>query len=144
MKGMFGALGAVALLASAACAPPQEAEAESENAAVAAPNVRGETTPKFKLIAGDAIYVMIVDPKSNPASWRAAAKAHCGTKDFCQVMGWTDASMAAATLPMTDTEVDTKVFQFNINRTTGLDRAIWECEAMKKVGFDRCPEQVGE
>ena len=144
MKGMFAALGAAALLASSACAPKQEAEAEDENPAVAMSKLKDKTAPKFSLIAGDAIYVMIVDPKSNPASWRAAAKAHCDTKDFCQVMGWTDASMAAATLPMTDTEVSTKVFHFNINRTTGLDRAIWECEAMKKAGFDHCPEQVGE
>lgn len=90
------------------------------------------------------MFAMIVDPESDPADWRTSAKEHCGGREFCQVMAWTDPSMAATAMPMTDLEVETKVFQYSINRISGLDRAVWECAALAKAGIDSCPKSVGE
>lgn len=145
----------VASGALAACSPPgttgdnsgEKEPAKTDVPALAAPvamSASTEPVTEFNLIAGDGIFAMIVDPKSEPASWRAAAKAQCGARDFCQVMGWTDRSAAATAIPMTDLEVETQVFQYNLNRNSGRDRTEWNCDALAQAGIKSCPASVGE
>ena len=54
-------------------------------------------------------------------AFRAVAKEICGRRSHCQATFWLDASQAARSLPMTDTQVNAIHSVYNINNSTGLD-----------------------
>ena len=78
----------------------------------------------FKAIGRDT-YAMIFAAASDHASVEGAVRSQCSGKQWCKVLGWTNASAAASAMPMTDREVAALRFSYTLNRVTGLDEATW-------------------
>jgi hypothetical protein len=94
--------------------------------------------PEFHALPGMNNYVMIIPEGTDPASLPALAKAHCGTAAQCSVYGWRDKTSAPTALPMTDRELASELFAYDINRTSGLDRALWNCKVYPRNDKSEC------
>lgn len=70
--------------------------------------------------------------------WLQAAEEHCGGKQFCKVMGWTNKANAPTAMPMLNREAQAQVFDYTLNRGTGLERDLYRCDVFKTVGKDKC------
>jgi len=94
--------------------------------------------PEFVQMRGLDNYAMILPPDAEPAAIEAAAKAKCADKQICNVLGWTDKAQAAQELPMLDREADALAFSYDLNRTTGFERALWDCKRFPQANAGRC------
>jgi len=97
----------------------------------------GSSSLQFKKIGPD-IYTVSFPRDVATSKIESAAKSQCGNANICQVLGWNDQSKVAQALPMTDPEVISQVFNFTLNRNTGLEEAKWECGAYPSIPKDRC------
>jgi len=93
---------------------------------------------EFNLIAGKSIFAMTFDPRADPEKILAEARAKCTRFDFCQVHGWIDAERAAGNMPFTDREVEAIEFAYSLNRSTSLDRGLWNCRRWKRSTATEC------
>ena len=93
---------------------------------------------EFKLIAGEGIFAMTFNPKADPDKLPEIARRHCGSRDFCNVLGWTDPAFAAKGFPMTERETKSVKFQYTVNRHSGLEQELWDCTKWAKQGKDSC------
>jgi hypothetical protein len=92
----------------------------------------------FRRLGGTGNYVMVVAKGSDPASWPALAKAKCGEAQQCTVLAWDDPAKAATALPLTDPEAAAQVFNYSLNRLTGLERPLWNCRAYPRANRAEC------
>lgn len=93
----------------------------------ASPAEQPKTSARFsevRTIAPDT-YAVVFSPQASRDDVEAEARKRCDGKQWCKVLGWTDAGYVATALPMTDREVSRQVFALTINRASGLDEAIW-------------------
>lgn len=116
---------AAALVAMAGCSnPPPSADAASL---------------KFERLGSTPdIYTVVLQANAKPAEIEMAVRDHCGAREFCQVFGWVDRSRVARAFPMTDRELSGLVFDYKLNRSTGLDRAGFSCRLWPSVPKDQC------
>lgn len=92
----------------------------------------------FRLIAGDQVWALLL-PAGTPAeTWLRIARAKCVAESFCTVHGWTDPLSAPAAMPLTDREVDAQVFTYLINRSSGIDRGLWNCDVFTGRTAEEC------
>lgn len=94
----------------AACSPSAQEESRS--------------SPKYQIVGSQGIIFFVVmppDSAKDQEAFRAAAKTICEGRSHCQVTFWLDASQAARSLPMTDSQVNAIHAVYNINTSTGLD-----------------------
>lgn len=66
------------------------------------------------------------------------ARALCGDKTHCSVYGWVDPANVARAMPMLDREVAALTFSYSLNRTTGFERALWDCRRFAGLPADSC------
>lgn len=117
--------------------PDADTMVAAADAAIAA--ARGSVSGTMvRQIGGDGMFGMIVEPNSDPDGWRAEAKAQCIGQSVCKVFVWTDAAEAATALPMTDREVEKQAFSYGINRNTGYDQALWDCDRFPRSNKSEC------
>jgi hypothetical protein len=83
-------------------------------------------------------FTLILKPDAKTADIEAAARAHCGARSFCKVLGWIDPSRVARGMPMTDRELLGQVFNYSLNRSTGLDRAEFDCQQFPAGRLAHC------
>ncbi len=72
-------------------------------------------------------FIVALDAKSAPDSWRALALAACADKPRCMVMGWTDRALLPAAADLLPAQSEAMAFSYLRNRDTGFDRALWNC-----------------
>lgn len=132
----------LASLALWACEPA----AINEMAATPAAEVPDDAASAFEFIAmrGDNMWAMIVPDDAVAASIAEAAKDRCGTGDFCQVRAWSDRTLAARALPMTYQETNSQLFSYALNRDTGYEQTMWDCERFPQRNADRCLQDISE
>jgi hypothetical protein len=85
-----------------------------------------------KISSSEAVgetYAAHVPIGASPELMTAWSRDLCEGESFCQVLGWKDASLMASAMPMTDREVNGLSFSYSLNRTTGNDKAVWDCTA---------------
>lgn len=93
--------------------------------------------PEFVSMPGLANYAMIIPPDAKTDALVIAAKDKCGDQDICMVHAWQNKADMARAFPMTDKELASVAFSFSINRTTGHEKALWNCAVFKtKKGND--------
>ncbi len=68
----------------------------------------------------------------------ARDKKQCGAAALCGVQAWSDRGLAARAMPLTDAEVASRAFSYRINRTTGFEQALWDCERYPQDDRARC------
>ena len=111
---------------------------------VACDSDQGNPAVEFRKLPGLENYAMIASAALPADQWRALAKEKCSALSHCSVFGWTDASEAASGMPLTDREVATRVFSLDINRSTGFDRALWNCKVYPRSNADDCLDTFEE
>lgn len=79
---------------------------------------------KKQLIAPNT-YAVVFTQDASRDGVEVAARNLCGSRQWCQVLGWNDAAVAARAMPMTDREVEAQTFALTINRASGMDEVIW-------------------
>ncbi|MBX9860687.1 MAG: hypothetical protein K2Y20_14035 [Sphingomonas sp.] len=93
----------------------------------------------FKPINGASdIFTVVLKPDAKPVDIEAAVRDHCGARQFCQVLGWVDPTSVARAFPMTDRELLDQVFEYELNRNTGLDRAAFSCRQWPSTPKNQC------
>lgn len=93
---------------------------------------------EFIEIRGLNNYAMIVPAEANADEMVVAAKEKCGERDICLVLGWQNRADVARALPMTDNELSKLVFNFSINRNTGHEEALWNCDVFPNKRGKAC------
>ena len=70
----------------------------------------------------------------NPAqagTFQSMAKAACADRPRCKFMGWSDPDQMGFRLPMTPEQMAAMSFSYIRDRSSGLDRALWNCAEFK-------------
>lgn len=94
--------------------------------------------PEFRSMKGLNYFAMIVPEGTDPGTFPALAKERCGEADICSVYAWPDDASAARALPMTDREVSTRLFAYDINRNSGLEQSLWNCRIYPRANKEDC------
>lgn len=132
--GMAGLLGLFVVIGE--FAPKQEtppAEAAASKPAAAAPEI---ATLREQGATGD--YTLTIPAGLDPTTLPGIAKEQCGTRSHCSVYGWTDRAQTARALPLTDPEFAALAFRYDLNRTTGFERSLWDCKRFPQADKATC------
>lgn len=91
-------------------------------------------TVEPKAIGGLGNYAGAIAEGATPDSLEKAARAVCEGQTHCSVYGWRDASQAASAMPMLEREQAALDFSYTLNRSTGLERVLWNCGVWQGAG----------
>lgn len=100
--------------------------------------------PEFRAMPGLGNFAMIIPEGIAPEAIAASAKDRCGTDPICTVYGWTGPASAVRALPLTVREAEALAFQYSVNRTSGFERAQWDCARWPQEDSDACLTKGGE
>ena len=114
-----------ALLASCAETPPSESEFFVGSA---------------RVLPGRGMFAVQLTAAAKPDEIVTAARALCAANANCTVMGWREPAQLPGTMPLLDREAAAMAFSYALNRTTGFERALWDCRQIKRAG-DECLAQ---
>ncbi len=81
---------------------------------------------------------MVYDPAVAASDLSDIVREECGTRSFCKIMGWTDPAYEPRGFPMTDREVSAMTFSYSLNRDTGYEQVLWNCDIYKDVDSSGC------
>ncbi len=133
--------------------PGAEAPLAAEVAAVTVPGtstigtnaatgrVSGVIMPSASVVTGEAI-VLTLSKGSDPDSFETLARAKCGVKSYCKVLGWTDATKVADSSDVSDTERAAMSFSFLRNSDAGFEKALWNCKEFPRSNKKQCMRGV--
>lgn len=97
-----------------------------------------KAAPEIRKVSGGDVLVAVFPEGTLPEKFPALAKEACGDREFCQLSGWTDAALAPRGFPFTDAEVQAQSFGYSVNRSTGHEQSLWNCEQFPGHGADEC------
>lgn len=103
-----------------------------------APSSEAAAKVEFVPMAGENLFAMIVPEGSDPATWPNLAKDKCGANSFCWVFAWPSRESAARAMPMTDNEMAQRLFSYQVNRETGFEKVMWNCDRFPRNNPDEC------
>jgi hypothetical protein len=83
-------------------------------------------------------FIVALDPKAQPDSWRAMALAACADKPVCMLLGWTDRGLMPVTANVLPNQADAMAFSYLRNRELGLERTLWNCAIYKRDTKNEC------
>jgi len=107
----------IAVLALAAC--------QSEKTPTSQPPQIMQTVPDHQVLGTSGnTYFIWAAKGTNAADLQIIAKSVCSANAICIVHFWNDRNLAAKSLPMTDTQLNYEVAQYNLNKNTGLDQLL--------------------
>ena len=98
----------------------------------------GADQAEFRPWQGPDTFVMIIPETLSADQFRSEAKAQCGSREFCKIVGWTSEEEAASGFPMTDRELETQAFGYGVNRVTGFEQAQWDCARFPRAEPEEC------
>lgn len=87
---------------------------------------------------GGGFFAVIVTGRKNSDTLTAEARKLCGGRTHCTVMAWTDEDLAGRGMPLTDREADAMVFNYAVNRSSGLEQALWDCDVFARSSASEC------
>ena len=90
-------------------------------------------------LAGDPnTFIVALDPKAQPDSWRTMALAACAEKPVCMLLGWTDRGLMPVTANVLPNQADAMAFSYLRNRELGLERTLWNCATYPRPAKNEC------
>lgn len=132
----LGLVGLAAVLGAILPEPPPMPEGSAPYSAVKPAAV--PAIPEIRAMPGLNNFAMIIPPAADPAKLPLQAKQHCGEEAVCSVFGWASEFDAARAFPMTDREAAAMLFSYGINRKTGHERVLWNCERYPRADKAEC------
>lgn len=112
-------------------------EAQPQPAASATAPEFAELDPAFREI-GRGMWAMTFDAGVDPDTLPAVARERCGSLTICNVYGWVEPEYAARGFPFTEREVSRQVFVYSVNRNTGFEQALWDCQRWARPANNQC------
>lgn len=100
------------------------------------PNAYG-FTPRVQSPAGDFL-VFVVPKSTDPAMMLGLVLSSCSVRPYCKVLVWTDTRRAPAKMPVTDEQLASLSFSYLRNRSSGLDKALWNCDIYPRPDSNQC------
>jgi hypothetical protein len=82
--------------------------------------------------------VFVVPRKTDPAIMLSLVLFSCSVKPYCKIMIWTDAKPAPTRLPVADEFLPSMAFSYLRNRSSGLDKALWNCDLFPRGDASQC------
>lgn len=138
IAGAEPSIGRIAALSPVHAAGDALAEAEAA-LAEAVPLVAG-TLPKP--LATDANSFLVALPLGlAPEAWPPLAIQACGDRPACRYSAWADAARTPAALPLGPEQVASMTFSYLRDRSTGLERTLWNCRQVKRPSPRECMRQ---
>ena len=111
--------------------------AEAENAlAESATLVAG---PPPQPLAGDPDSFLTTLPADlAPDAWPLLAEQACGDRTTCRFSAWRDKARTPVALPLSPEQVAGMTFSYLRDRTSGLERTLWNCAEVKRASPREC------
>lgn len=135
---LIGFVGLIVIVALTDPTPPRPRQSgKAAQPQKAAQPEYSELDPTFRSIARD-MFAMSFDERVDPNVLPEAARAHCGSKQFCTVMGWVEAEYAPRGFPLTDREASRQVFAYSVNRSSGFEQVLWDCRRWRRATTSEC------
>ena len=94
------------------------------------------------LVSEPDTFIVALDPKAQPDSWRSLAIAACGDRSSCKLMGWTDKTLLPATASLLPNQSDAMAFSYLRNRDADLERTLWNCGAYPRPAKNECMKRL--
>ncbi|MCJ8157736.1 cell wall hydrolase [Sphingomonas sp. LaA6.9] len=92
-----------------------------------------------KLVARDGdIFIVLLDRQSPPDSFAAVALSLCGSREYCKVMGWTQAAMTPGRFPVPESLLRGMSFSYLRNRADSFAKPLWNCAEFKRADSGEC------
>ncbi|WP_374942310.1 cell wall hydrolase [Sphingomonas sp.] len=128
---------AVAALAGVSPAHGMAAALAQGDAAVLAVAAYTGTVP-VALPSDPDTFVVALDPKAAPDSYKAMALAACADRPHCVVMGWTDRALMPVSASLLPNQSDAMGFSYLRNREGDFERALWNCATFPRAVKTEC------
>jgi hypothetical protein len=134
---MVRTLALAAAVTLAACGSPAPEQTEPAPAPAEASASEANPVVASRDIARD-FTALQVRSDTDASAFPTIARDLCGSRDFCKVAVWTEAETTARGFPMSDRELAAMAFQYSINRNTGFEQAMWNCERFPQTDPNAC------
>lgn len=121
--------------ALASCGAPSSTGDNAEPAKASTPRIVSAQSIEAPL----PVYRMVVEPGAPGLTEKA--RELCGSASHCSVYAWSDATLAGRGFPFTDRERAGVVFQYDVNRSTGFERSLFDCQAFPQPDTNQCLSQ---
>lgn len=108
----------------------------AETTTAVPPNAYG-FTPRLQSPAGDFL-VFVVPKSTDPGMMLGLVLSSCSVRPYCKVLVWTDARRAPGKMPVTDEQLASLSFSYLRNRSSGLDKALWNCDLYPRPDSTQC------
>ncbi len=102
---------------------------EGDTAAAEAAPFFGRTP--LPLASDQSTFLTMLNP-AQADSFTGMALASCAERSRCKFMGWTEPNAMAFTLPLTPEQMNAMSFSYIRDRSSGLERTLWNCDEFKK------------
>ncbi|RJF94157.1 cell wall hydrolase [Sphingomonas cavernae] len=86
---------------------------------------------------GDS-FIVLLDRKSSSDAFAAVALTLCGSRNYCKVMGWTNAAMTPGRFPVPDSLLRGMSFSYLRNRSEQFAKPLWNCAEFKRADAGEC------
>lgn len=83
-------------------------------------------------------FIIALGRRLSPEKFTGLAMAACGARAQCKVMGWTERSEMPNSFPVDPILLPAMSFSYLRNRSTGFEKALWNCEEFKRPDAGQC------
>lgn len=96
--------------------------------------------PRLQSPSGDFI-AFVVPRNTDPGQLLNLVLSSCSVKPYCKVLVWTDNRRAPTKMPVTDDQLSAMAFSYLRNRSSGLDKVLWNCDVFPRPDANQCMKQ---
>ncbi len=90
-------------------------------------------------IASDPNSFLVTLPAGFAADTLSALAAHaCADRPQCKYSAWADRAKTPTTLPLEPTQIASMTFSYLRDRTTGIEKTLWNCQQVKRLDPHDC------
>jgi Cell Wall Hydrolase len=104
--------------------------------AVVAKAVKGGATTASDAALGQ--YIIRVDPAIDPSQLPQLAQQACGERDYCKVLGWSDATHMPKGFPIPEDQLSSMAFSYLRMKAQGFEKALWNCALFARPTKTQC------
>ncbi|WP_267396238.1 cell wall hydrolase [Sphingomonas sp. GC_Shp_1] len=113
-----------------------------EEAAAALTEVATVTGAAPTPVASDNASFLVTIPRGTLAEgYPALAKQACGERPSCKYSAWADPAATPTALPLEPAQIAAMTFSYLRDRATGVDKALWNCQQVRRPDRSQCMKQ---
>lgn len=86
----------------------------------------------------EGTFLVTLDSKLDADALPAFARATCGAREYCKLLGWARKKDTPKALPASLEQLGTMAFSYLRDRSRGFDKALWNCATFKRDNPREC------